>query len=187
MKRNNNWLWRVWFVLVAGLVMTGVVFAQGKEVVRVIKTEPANNQKDVSPDLERIVVKFSSAMKTDSFSVVAAGQGETPEVIGSPEFTDEHTCVIKVRLKPATLYSIGFNSETRKGFQSKNGVPAKPFVLTFRTKETGSAGEIQGGASLPSKTNRLRARTQRGENLLVPRKQLFIRSMLNRQGAHSGF
>ena len=145
MKRNNNWLWWVWFVLVAGLVMTGVVFAQGKEVVRVVKTEPANNQKDVSPDLDRIVVKFSSAMKTDSFSVVAAGQGETPEVIGSPEFTDEHTCVIKVRLKPATLYSIGFNSETRKGFQSKNGVPAKPFVLTFRTKETGSAGEIQRG------------------------------------------
>jgi hypothetical protein len=134
MQKNNDCLWRVWFVFVAGPVMTGVALAQAREAVRVVRTEPANNQEDVAPDLDRIVVKFSSAMKTDSFSVVPAGEGETPEVIGSPEFTDERTCVIKVRLGRGHMYSIGFNSETRKGFQSKNGVPAEPFVLTFRKK-----------------------------------------------------
>lgn len=102
--------------------------------VRVIETIPKNNQV-VSPSLDKIVIKFSSPMKTDSYSLVVAGEGETPEIIGKPVFEDKYTCLIPVKLKPNTLYSLGINSKTRKRFVSEDGIPAEPFVLTFRTSE----------------------------------------------------
>jgi hypothetical protein len=102
------------------------------QVVKVQETNPANNQV-VPPTLDKISIKFSSPMKTDSYSIVVAGAGETPNIIGNPVFKDKYTCIIYVKLKPNTLYSLGINSETRKVFVSENGIPAEPFVLTFKT------------------------------------------------------
>jgi hypothetical protein len=100
----------------------------------VIETISKNNQV-VSPYLDKIVIKFSSPMKNDSYSFVIAGEGETPVIIGKPVFEDKYTCLIHVKLKPNTIYSLGINSKTRKGFVSEDGIPAEPFVLTFKTSE----------------------------------------------------
>ncbi len=95
----------------------------------------AFGEENVSPDLKEIHIIFNVPMKTDSWSFVEAGTGVIPEVTGDPYFKDEYTCVLPVKLKPATSYSIGINSKNRKGFVSKNGVPAEPFVLIFRTSD----------------------------------------------------
>jgi len=108
-----------------------MVFAD--EIVKVVETYPMNNQTEVPPTVNKIIVKFSVPMKKGSYSIVVAGEGETPEISSEPIFEDEYTCIISVKLKPNTLYSLGINSKTRKGFVSKKGIPCEPFVLTFRT------------------------------------------------------
>lgn len=102
------------------------------QTVKVIETTPTNNQV-VSHTLDKILIKFSSPMKTNSFSIIEVGAGETPDIIGMPIFKDKFTCVIPVKLKTNTIYSLGINSKTKKGFVSEDGIPAEPFILTFKT------------------------------------------------------
>jgi len=121
------------------LLVASANFAQtgNAEIIKVIETYPLNNQLDVSPNLLEIKIKFNSPMNIKSYSIVEAGEGETPDITGNPQFRDAYTCIIPVKLKPNTLYSLGINSQTRKGFVGQNGIPAEPYVLTFKTAGDG--------------------------------------------------
>ncbi|MBW1971303.1 MAG: hypothetical protein JRI44_00470 [Deltaproteobacteria bacterium] len=122
------------FILFPFFILTSLVSAASD--VYVVSTYPKLNQNDVSYMLDKIQVTFNVPMKTNSYSFVVAGPGETPEITGNPWFKDEYTCILPVKLKPDKLYSIGINSQRHKGFRSKDGIPAIPFVLIFRTVST---------------------------------------------------
>jgi len=113
----------------------GIVLTQNAhfKTVKVIETIPACNQV-VSYTLDKISIKFSSPMNTGSYSIVTTGEGETPELISKPVFEDKYTFIMHVKLKPNTLYSFGVNSKTKTGFTSEEGIPAEPFILTFKTQ-----------------------------------------------------
>jgi RNA polymerase sigma-70 factor (ECF subfamily) len=101
----------------------------------VVATTPEDGATDVDPAIVEIVAVFSQPMKQDSWSVVAAGSGETPELAGDPYFRDEQTCVLPVRLEPGKMYSIGFNDAESRNFVSAadSTIVAELYVLTFST------------------------------------------------------
>jgi len=108
---------------------------------QVVSTIPAADSKGVSTKAGRILVVFDRDMLQNSFSLVKAGPGILPPLAGRPRYLDSRTFSIPLgTLKPGTLYSLGFNSAARKGFQSADNVPLPPFVLTFTTAGGGKTG-----------------------------------------------
>jgi len=148
--------------------MVIILASQSMAQVRVESTKPRNGEKNVSPSLNRIVVKFSGPVRTDSYSFVVAGKGETPEITGDPRFQGDRVCILPVKLKPNTTYSIGINSKRRKGFVGKDGVPVTPYVLTFQTgvgkaKKKPRKSKRTGAAEKPSSPSRQTRGTQGGK------------------------
>lgn len=127
------------------LLWTFVVAAPLSAQPTVVQTNPPDGAENVVGPIITIDVKFSEAMKTDSWSLVAPDTGRVPEVEGEPWFSDAQTCHLKVKVEPGQQYGLGFNSETRKGFVSADGQrPLRPYVLHFRTRLAGAeAGEGQ--------------------------------------------
>lgn len=122
--------------VLSGLLSASCLVAQP----RVVKTTPANAAGDIEAGPITVEVVFSEAMQTNSWSVVKAGRGQSPEVVGDPWFADTRTWRVRVKLAPGTLYGLGLNSATRRGFvAANNGRPLEPFVLTFTTKARGEA------------------------------------------------
>ena len=102
----------------------------------VVSTSPKNGADDVSVDIGKLIIVFDRDMDEKGISIVVAGNGKHPPFIVDPRFINKRTFTISMkRLEPGVLYSVGFNSNRRKGFRSVNGVPLKPYVLTFKTKQ----------------------------------------------------
>lgn len=100
----------------------------------VIKTLPEAGSKDVKPGEMEIKVTFSKPMADGSWSWSTAWQGSAPEMIGKPSYSaDGRTCVLKVKLEPNKTYGYWLNSERFKNFKDRQGRPAVPYLLTFKT------------------------------------------------------
>ena len=101
----------------------------------VVFTIPEDGEVEVDPDPAEIEVVFSQPMKQNSWSFVAVGDEEFPQLLGDPVFRDTMTCVLPVLLEPGRHYAVGVNSHTRRGFVSAAGekVAAKPHVSRFST------------------------------------------------------
>jgi hypothetical protein len=104
------------------------------QVPRIVRLEPLNGAKDVSPAVKELRVTFNVPM-AKSFSWTGGG----PEFPGTPQgkkpywTEDQKTCVLPVELKPASNYRVGLNSPSFKGFQSSGGVPLDPVGYMFST------------------------------------------------------
>jgi hypothetical protein len=98
-------------------------------------TIPEDGEIEVEPGPAEIEVVFSQPMKQNSWSFVAVGDEEFPEVLGDPVFRDPTSCVLPVLLEPGRHYAIGVNSHTRRGFVSAadETIAAKPHVSRFST------------------------------------------------------
>ena len=132
-----------------GLLASGVSAATAP---RVVKTSPAANATEVSPDLGEIVVSFDTPMKTSSHSLVVLGDLEFPEFVGDDPiaFRDGQTCVVKVKLQPNRAYGMGINSATRTGFKSaEDGTAAAPFELRFKTAASATKAAASAEAAGP--------------------------------------
>ena len=101
----------------------------------VVKTVPEAGIQDVAPGVTEIRVTFSKPMQDGSWSWSTAWQGSAPEVIGKPRYeSDGKTCVLKVKLEPGTTYGYWLNSEKFKNFKDRQGRPAVPYLLAFKTR-----------------------------------------------------
>ena len=104
------------------------------QLPKIVKLNPPNGAKDVSPDLKELRVTFDVPMG-GGFSWCGDGpqfpkiqEGKRPSWIDGGK-----TCVLPVKLEPGVEYEIGLNSESHKNFQSAGGVPLVPVLYTFKT------------------------------------------------------
>jgi len=101
----------------------------------IVKTIPQSGALDVDPNLDKITVIFSQDMNTKSMSWVYESKDLFPELDGPPKYTDNRTCVAKVKLQPDKTYWIWLNSDKFRSFINKNKKPALPYLLVFKTKK----------------------------------------------------
>jgi RNA polymerase sigma-70 factor (ECF subfamily) len=103
----------------------------------VVKTVPEAGSKDVPPGEFEVKITFSKEMTDQSWSLSSAWQHSDPESLGKPHYESDHkTCVMKVKLEPGKTYGWWINSQKFHGFQDKQGHPAIPYLLTFKTKDS---------------------------------------------------
>jgi RNA polymerase sigma-70 factor (ECF subfamily) len=102
----------------------------------VVKTVPAAGAGDVDPKLTEIKVTFSKDMEDNSWSWAMLSEESFPKMDGKPKYLDDkRTCVLPVKLEPGKTYAIWVNSEKFHNFKDKDGKPAVPYLLTFKTKK----------------------------------------------------
>jgi hypothetical protein len=130
------------------LVLVSAAWAEEKKAEfdkdfppRVVKTEPADREKDVDSGLKEIKVTFDRPMMTEKNNwawMTAVKNGVFPgsRNLPAPRWEDGgRTCVLPVKLSPDTLYAVGCNSPRDWGFSSSDGKPAVPFYWVFKTKK----------------------------------------------------
>ena len=109
--------------------------AQAAPAPRVTASYPVPGASGVAPGEQTLTFTFSEPMATDRMSVTKGDAGAFPEIIGTPQFSnDGRIFSVRVRLKPATKYVLGVNGPYHKNFTSKAGTPATPFLLRFTTR-----------------------------------------------------
>ncbi len=102
----------------------------------VIATVPESGAAAVDPALAEIRVRFSEPMRDRSWSWGAWSEASFPETAGRPRYLpDGRTCVLPVRLQPGKCYAVwvNMNTENAHEFADRDGQPAVPYLLVFRT------------------------------------------------------
>jgi len=104
---------------------------------QVVRLEPLNGAKDVSPALSEVKVTFNMPMGGGmSWCTVGDSDEDFPKDVPGKKIywtPDRKTCVMPVTLKPGTTYRISLNAAEYKNFQSEGGVPLVPVIYTFKT------------------------------------------------------
>jgi RNA polymerase sigma-70 factor (ECF subfamily) len=130
-------------VTVAARGETQISLASAPPVV--VKTFPVAGAQGVDPALTEIRVTYSKAMQDGSWSWSTWGQENFPETAGKIRYlSDGRTCVLPVKLQPGKFYASWLNSDKFKNFKDKDGRPAVPYLLTFRTAASGADGQGAG-------------------------------------------
>lgn len=114
------------------------------QIVRVV---PKPGQTGVSTDLPEISITFDRDMgKGMSWT---GGGPEFPPVDDSrePQWIDNRTCVLPVKLKRAQLYRVGINSTSHQNFRSVDGVAVDPIVIVFTTE--GASKSVERRVQIP--------------------------------------
>ena len=94
---------------------------------------PADGATEVDPGLKEIKVTFDRPMQDKSWSMVGGGPN-FPEITGRCGYdSSKKVWTVPVKLKPKWEYSFRLNSAKFQGFQSREGVPLEPVVVTFET------------------------------------------------------
>ncbi len=102
----------------------------------VVKTEPQAGETNVDPATKEIRVAFSKDMTDKSWSWTQISKENFPETTGAIHYlADKRTCVLPVKLKPATTYAILLNPEKYKSFMDTDGQAAMAYLLVFETRK----------------------------------------------------
>jgi RNA polymerase sigma-70 factor (ECF subfamily) len=102
----------------------------------VVKTVPAAGSGDVDPKLTEIKVTFSKDMEDGGWSWGALSEATFPKVDGKAKYlADKRTCVLPVKLEAGKTYAIWLNSDKFHDFKGKDGKPAMPYLMVFKTKK----------------------------------------------------
>lgn len=113
----------------------------------VIRTVPAAGSTSVDPGLTELRVIFSKSMQDGSWSWTTFGEDSFPEISGKIHYLDDgRTCVAPVKLQPGKFYATWLNSDNFQNFKDTNGIPAVPYLLTFKT--AGAKAELETKASV---------------------------------------
>ena len=95
---------------------------------------PANGSRDLAAGDGELVFTFDRAMRTDSYSVMGE-PAKTPKARGKPTWdASGKVFTLPVRFEAGTSYRFRLNSETRQGFQSRDGVALAPIEITLATQ-----------------------------------------------------
>jgi len=101
----------------------------------VVQTVPRSGDSNVDPSLTEIRVTYNVEMLEGSWSWGHYNALAYPETTGEPHYeAGRKTCVLPVKLKPGTTYTIRLNSAEARDFKDKEGHPAIPYVLQFATR-----------------------------------------------------
>ena len=104
-----------------------------RDVPKLVSIEPANGALDVDPGLTKLVITFDRAMRDQSWSIVGSAS-DCPKITGSPEYdAARKVLTIPISLEHSRTYRFGLNSDTKRGFASKDGVPLEPIEIIFTT------------------------------------------------------
>jgi len=104
---------------------------------RVIEAVPDNGERNVDPALNEIRIVFGQDMSDGGFSVCGGGD-KFPKIIGNPQWADNRTLIMKVKLIANKEYSFSINCPSAKNFRSVSGESAVPYPITFRTGKAGA-------------------------------------------------
>lgn len=101
----------------------------------VVKTTPVSGSKNVDPSMRTIKVTFSKPMMTNKmWSWVMISKESFPQMTGDPYYLkDGKTCLLPVKLDRDKTYAVWINSAKYNYFKDKNGNPAVPYLMVFRT------------------------------------------------------
>lgn len=100
---------------------------------RVIKTVPENGAQDVDPKLKQIRVVFDQDMTSGRNFSICGGGSKFPKIIGSPQWINKRTIVMRVRLVSNHKYQFSINCPSAKNFRSVQGEAAEVYPIGFRT------------------------------------------------------
>ncbi|MCK4298142.1 MAG: Ig-like domain-containing protein, partial [Planctomycetes bacterium] len=112
---------------------------------RIVSTAPPAGATDVDPHLSEISVAFDRDMAR-GFSWTGGGQ-VYPEVTDRPQWVDNRTCVLPVKLEEGRYYRVGINSKSHRNFKAAYGAPALPTAIYFCTK--GSSDQTKQKVQVP--------------------------------------
>lgn len=100
-----------------------------------IASSPEDGALAVDPALTELTFTFDRPMRDQAWSVVGA-TNDLPEITGSPRYDSARLILtLPVRLEPGRTYRVGLNSAAYQAFQSQEGVPLEPRVVTFTTAD----------------------------------------------------
>jgi len=100
----------------------------------VVHTIPEAGSTQVDSSLTELRVTFSKPMKDGNWSWCNLGDGSYPETTGKPHYLDDgRSCVLPVKLEPGRVYATWINVDRFQSFQDREGQPAVPYLLIFRT------------------------------------------------------
>lgn len=103
------------------------------EVPVVVTTSPAQSA-EVPAGERQIAVTFDQPMQRQSFSFVHSDPRRFPACSGQPrQSPDGRTFSLRCTLQPGQEYEIWFNRGRWMNFKSRQGKPAQPYRLVFRT------------------------------------------------------
>ena len=120
---------------------------------KVVKAVPNNGAVGVDPARGEIRVTFDQPM-SEGMSFVGGGESY-PEVVGSPQWDDSKTIVMKVKLKPNHEYFLSINNDRFRNFTNPAGEPATPYPINFRTgrvKSDSKSGSLDATANRSAPT-----------------------------------
>jgi RNA polymerase sigma-70 factor (ECF subfamily) len=117
----------------------------------VLETQPKLADVDVDPTtVKEIRVTFSKPMMDKSWSWTQENVYSFPESNGPIHYLpDQRTCVMPAKLEPGKTYVIGINGGRFNGFKSKDGQPALPTTIAFRTRAAKVGGARQRTSETP--------------------------------------
>ncbi len=127
------------------MFLSAVASQANAEKPKVVKTTPANSEQNASPALTQIIIEFDQDMDTGGMSICGGGPN-FPETTGKPQWTDNRTLVMGVKLQPNHNYEMSINCPSYQNCKGVNGEPAERYPLSFKTG-SGSAKQ-NAGASL---------------------------------------
>jgi RNA polymerase sigma-70 factor (ECF subfamily) len=102
----------------------------------VVETQPKLGDPDVdSSTVKEIRVTFSKPMTDKTWSWTSGNVYAFPESAGPVHYEDDmRTCVMPAKLEPGKVYVIGINGGRFNNFKDKDGKPALPYTIAFRTR-----------------------------------------------------
>lgn len=102
----------------------------------VVETVPRLGAIDVdAATTKEIRVTFSKPMMDGSWSWTTGNAYATPETTGKIHYlNDGRTCVMPCKLEPSKTYVMGINGGRFENFKDRNGRPALPSAIAFRTR-----------------------------------------------------
>jgi len=100
---------------------------------KVVSLVPANGATQVDPAGTAIQVVFDRPMRDGSWAMCGGGP-HFPETAGKPHYDAQCTTwTAPVKLKPDWEYEFSLNAGQYQSFQSQDGVPLAPVLVSFKT------------------------------------------------------
>jgi len=109
---------------------------------KVIETIPANNDRNVDPNLREMRFVFDQDMSHGGFSIVGGGPA-FPKVLGRPRWKDSRTLTMRVQLVPDHEYKLSVNNASYQNCRNTRGEPATPYPVWFKTRAVGQPVEVK--------------------------------------------
>ncbi len=103
------------------------------ELPHVVRLTPPDGARDVSPDLEAIVIEFDKPMNPGGMSIVGRPTDTPPSTERGHFEQDGRVFVLPVRLEPGRTYRFSINGIGYSGFRSAGGLPLDPVAVSFTT------------------------------------------------------